>query len=304
MIKNSTLRANMTISEALAWAKKTLAGKGVEGARSSAEFLLGAVLGLDKTQLILSSKKNLTNQQLKQFQAYIERRSKHEPVWYITGEIEFLGLDFKVNKGVLIPRPETELLIEKIAEHIRDGFAPQRILDVGTGSGAIIISVANLLASRTLKTSDAEYFASDISEEALDVAKKNSKLLGFAQKIIFKQGDLFAPWSGQKFDLIVTNLPYIPRKDMSALAPDLAQYEPHTALDGGHHGLEVYNRFFDEVGEHLNPGGRVFCEIGYEQGDKIRQYLMTRMPKAMVTVLEDYANVDRIVIIEAEPRTF
>jgi len=288
----------MTTSGALTWAKKILKERNVEGPDASAEFLLRQIIQKDKAYLFAHPEHELTTLQLSKYKEWIARRAKHEPVWYITGKIEFLGLDLAVNQNVLIPRPETELLIEKIAEDFRDGFNPKRILDVGTGSGAIILSLANLLESRASRDCDAEFFASDISVGALVVAKKNAKSLGFKTKVTFKKGDLFYPWQSRNFDLIVANLPYIPRKDMATLAPDLIHFEPRTALDGGHDGLEIYERFFGEVFKHLTSHGKIFCEIGYDQGEKIRKMLAGIMPKAEVTVLGDYANVDRIVIIE------
>jgi release factor glutamine methyltransferase len=288
----------MNISEALSWAKNELRQAEVEGPEASAEFLLRKILKVEKTHLITHPEQELTDGQLEIYKKWIERRSKHEPVWYITGSIEFLGLEFVVNENVLIPRPETELMIEKITEHFRDGFAPKSVLDVGTGSGVIILSLANILMSRASTDCDAKFFASDISKEALAVAVKNSKNLGFSDLVDFRQGDLFEPWKGMKFDLIVTNLPYIPHEDMQTLALDLVHHEPRTALDGGHEGLEIYQRFIDEVGSYLNPGGKIFCEIGYDQGDKIKRLLLNIMPQAKVTVLGDYADIDRIVMIE------
>jgi len=284
----------MTISEALAWAKKVLGGKQVEGPEASSDFLLRQVLHKDKTYLFTHPEHKLTLTQIAKYRNWVGQRAKHKPVWYITGKIEFLGLDLAVNQNVLIPRPETELLVEKILEKVRAGFVPKRVLDVGTGSGAIILALTDNLE----RFAGEQFFASDISLKALNVAKKNAKSLNLHDDISFKRGDLFTPWKGKKFDLIVTNLPYVPHEDMDTLAFDLTHYEPRTALDGGLEGLEIYNRFFREVGDHLNPGGKVFCEIGYDQGDKIKKLLTDIMQTATYTVLGDYADIDRIVIIE------
>lgn len=293
----------MTINDALAWAKKLLKEKNVEGPESSAEFLLRQTIHQDKAYLFTHSEHKMTLAQQAKYRSWVTQRSKHKPVWYITAKIDFLGLDFSVNQNVLIPRPETELLVEKITEHFREGFSPKSILDIGTGSGAIILSLANICYSSSGARSahicsNSKLFASDISQKALAVARKNAKNLGFAGKVCFKKGDLFQPWQGQKFDLIVANLPYIPHEDMATLAVDLIHYEPRTALDGGHEGLEIYERFFAEIGSHLNGGGKVFCEIGYDQGERIQKILAQTMLKASVTVLGDYANVDRIVVLE------
>jgi release factor glutamine methyltransferase len=284
----------MTIGEALKWAKNILREKGVEGPENSAEFLLRQVLHKDKPYLFAHPEHNLTLIQKTKYRSWIVQRSKHKPVWYIAGKIEFLGLDILVNQNVLIPRPETELLVEKIIEEVRGGFVPKSILDIGTGSGAIVLSLVDNLEH----FGGEKFFASDISREALVVAKRNAKSLGFDKNIEFKKGDLFEPWNGKKFDLIVTNLPYIPHEDMPTLALDLIHYEPRTALDGGHLGLEIYERFFHEVGEHLNKGAKVFCEIGYDQGEKITKLLSKFLPQSSVRVIGDYADIDRIVTIE------
>ena len=284
----------MTIGEALKWAKGILRDKGVEGPENSAEFLLRQVLHKEKPYLFAHPDRELTLAQRTKYHSWVVQRSKHKPIWYIAGKIEFLGLDISVNQNVLIPRPETELLVEKIIEKVRGGFVPKSILDVGTGSGAIILSLVDNLE----RFPGEQFFASDVSAKALTVAKRNAKNLGFGKDIDFKEGDLFAPWAGKKFDLIVTNLPYVPHEDMSTLALDLIHYEPRTALDGGHMGLEIYKRFFQEVETHLNPGAKVFCEIGYDQGDKIKKLLSEILPNAEVTATSDYADIDRIVIIE------
>lgn len=285
----------MTISEALVWAKKVLKEKKVDGPEASAEFLLRQIIHGDKTYLFAHPEHQLTLAQAAKYRLWVGQRAKHKPVWYITSKIEFMGLDLAVNQDVLIPRPETELLVEKIIEKVRGGFAPGSVLDVGTGSGAIILSLAASLQGAG--DTAISFSASDISPKALAVARKNAKSLGLGE-VTFRQGDLFMPWQGQKFDLIVTNLPYVPHEDMSTLALDLIHYEPRVALDGGYEGLEIYERFFAEVGKHLNPGGKVFCEIGYDQGEKIEKILAKIMPKARVIILGDYADVDRIVIIE------
>lgn len=289
----------MTIKEALTWAKKLLKERGVEGPEASADFLLRQVLKTDKAYIFAHPEISLTAVQETKYRIWVKRRAKHKPVWYITGKIEFCDLDLAVNQNVLIPRPETELLVERVLEELKIRNSKLEILEVGTGSGAIILALANFLSLRGGEDDAAiSFFASDISPKALTVAKKNAKNLGFADKITFKQGDIFSPWKGKKFDVIVANLPYVPHEDMSTLAFDLIHYEPRTALDGGHEGLEIYKRFFETLNSHLNVGGKVFCEIGYDQGDKVKDLLAKIMPQAQVTVIGDYADVDRIVIIE------
>lgn len=284
----------MTIAQALTWAKKLLKDRGVEGPEASAEFLLRQILKVDRAFIFAHPEADLNTTQEAKYRIWVKRRAKHKPVWYITGKIEFCGLDLAVNQNVLIPRPETELLVEQVLRQAKsEKLNVKSILEIGTGSGAIILSLVAKLHS-----SNKNFFASDISKKALVVAKKNAKNLGFADKITFKQGDLFSPWKGEKFDFIVANLPYIPHEDISTLAFDLIHYEPRVALDGGIGGLEIYERFFREVSKYLNSGGKVFCEIGYDQGEKIKKILTKIMPQAKITILGDYANIDRIVIIE------
>lgn len=327
----------MTIREALDWAKKELKENNVEGPEVSAEFLLRQILNVDKTYLFSHPEKGLNPFEARKYKKWVARRAKHEPVWYITGKIEFFGQDFFVNENVLIPRPETELMIERVLKGF-SSLQPVRplaegtkqssfganyqlpatnysILDVGTGSGAIILSLANELNAKrkTQNTKNANYqlpttnylfHASDISPEALKVAKKNAKNL-LSQRhsreggnpVLFKQGDLFGPWIGQKFDLIVTNLPYVPHEKMDTLAYDLIHYEPRTALDGGVKGLEIYKRFFEEAPTFLTENGMIFCEIGTKQGREIEKMAKKAFPGAKVEVISDYGSHDRIVIV-------
>jgi release factor glutamine methyltransferase len=284
----------LNLKEALGWAKKTLEDNQVEGPKASAEFLLRQVIVVDRSFLIAHPEKELTKEEENRFEEWIERRGKHEPVWYITGKIEFYGQDFAINENVLIPRPETEVLLEQMINVLK-GKKELKILDLGTGSGAIILTLAKELINQ-----NNIFFASDISKEALDVARKNANNLGFGEEIGFKTGDLFAPWLGQKFDVIVTNLPYVPHEDMSTLAFDLVHYEPRTALDGGEKGLEVYRRFFVELPNFLEKNAKVFCEIGDNQGEPIIDMAKKAFPEVKTELVKDYAGHDRMVIIEVK----
>jgi len=283
----------MKIKEELKWGETLLVGSEVEGSKASANFLMRRVLNCDKAYLIAHDSRELTRKEEKLFIAWIERRAKHEPVWYITSTIEFGSLILAVNEHVLIPRPETELLIERVVQELRNEDKELRILDVGTGSGTIILSLAEKFGKKH------RYFASDVSHDALEVAKQNAKSNGLGGLIEFREGDLFSPWVGETFDVIVANLPYIPHEDMATLAFDLVHFEPRVALDGGAKGMEIYERFLPELPNYLNAGGMVFLEIGYNQGLLITKVVQKYMPKADVGVLNDYANIDRIVVIRA-----
>jgi release factor glutamine methyltransferase len=282
----------MSIKDSITWGRQFLTESNIEGPESSSLLLLSFILGKSKEFIIANPDFQVKKEDSAKYREFIKRRANHEPVWYITGKIDFYGQEFEVNENVLIPRPETELLIEKIIEKVRGGFLPKNIVDIGTGSGAIILTLADNLKN----ISGITYSASDISEKALLVAKSNAKKLGFDDVIEFRQGNLFEPWQGQKFDLIVANLPYVP--DGDELAPDLTNFEPQLALFGGEDGLDIIRELIRELSKYLADGGKVFLEIGYDQGEKVRQTVEKFLPDAKVEVIGDYANIDRIVIIE------
>ena len=275
----------MNIKDALLEGKMLLDRNGVEGSKASAEYLLRVVLGMSKTELARSGEQALSRDRYSKYRRWINRRAKHEPVWYITGQIEFYGQELTVTKNVLVPRPETELMIEKIIKNEQNNCA--KVADIGTGSGAIILSLANNLKG--------EFFASDISKKALKIAKKNAKRLN--HQVTFKKGDLLEPWLGQRFNLIVANLPYISQEDMSKLAFDLVHYEPRTALDGGVAGLDVYRRFLKQLPLFLADDAQVYCEIGHNQGEPLKKIATQYLPKAEIMVEKDYGGVDRFLTI-------
>jgi release factor glutamine methyltransferase len=328
----------MNLKQAIKWAKEEL--RGVQEPEKSTEFLLRQVLGWDKAKLIANPDSKLSSKQEKKFREYIERRKKHEPVWYITGKIEFYGLDLEVNENVLIPRPETELLVEEALKYIknktkdinfslssrveqseverslknkRKGFLRSsfqevgrndkcmRILELGIGSGAISLALANEFkkGKKRFWTSqnDVKIFASDISGDALKVARRNAKRLKLDKYVEFRRGDLFEPWDGEKFDIIVANLPYIPHEEMDSLAFDIHHWEPRVALDGGKKGLEIYERFMAEAKNYLNDGAMLFLEIGIGQGGKIKKMAKKYLPKVKVQIRKDYSDIDRIAVI-------
>lgn len=286
----------MTIYEALSWATGELTANGVEGPRSSPRLLLQQVIKHDLAYLFTNPGIGLTIEEEEKFRDWVGRRVKHEPVWYIAdNQIKFFGNTFYVDKNVLIPRPETELLVENIINRVKDNSGNiKKILDIGTGSGSIILSLASILR----ENNDVTYFASDISSDALEVARRNSKNFGLEGVVSFAQGNLFEPWNNECFDLIVTNLPYIPHEDLPYLDKDVVQYEPLSALDGGKGGLEIYREFFDTASLHLNPGAVIYCEIGHNQGAKIIEMATKALLGSKETLIKDYANLDRIVIIE------
>lgn len=301
----------MNIKEALIWAKKELIGAKVSEPEPSALVLLGETLQMSRTEILGHPEKELNSFQVAKFKGFVKRRKKHESVWQIIGKVEFFGLKFHVNKNVLVPRPETELLVQQVIQQITNSkhqipnkFQIQNtkfnILDVGTGSGTIAVTLAHELSNKNSKfyIPNSKYclMATDISQKALSVAQKNAKLNEVADKIEFIKADLF-PKTG-RFDIITANLPYIPSEDMDTLAIDVHHYEPKLALDGGPGGLETYERFLSKVGGYLKPESMIFCEIGINQGEGFKRLVKKHLPFARVEILGDLAGIDRIAIIE------
>lgn len=254
---------------------------------ASAEILLRALLNVDKANFFSVQNTDVKKSVEKKYLKYLERRKKHEPVWQILGQVDFWGMNFRVNKNVLIPRPETELLI---AEVLRAVNSPKTILEVGTGSGAIAVALAK-------EFSWARVEAVDISRQALRMASFNIKRLGFSKQIRLYCSNLFSRVRG-KFEIIVANLPYIPEEDLQSLALDVHHFEPRVALDGGRGGLEVYERFLAEAVNHLAPNAMVFCEIGINQGEDFKKIVKKYFPKASVVIKKDLAAIDRIATIK------
>jgi release factor glutamine methyltransferase len=198
---------------------------------------------------------------VEEFHALVERRRAGEPIQYILGEVEFYGLPFYVTRDVLIPRPETEHLVEKAVE-LLPLFAKPRVVDVGTGSGVIAIAIAHEWPSASVT-------AADVSAAALEVARRNALRLGFADRIHFLQGDLLAPVAGEQFHLVVSNPPYVAEGDRATLSIEVRDYEPATALFAGTEGLAVYRRLIPAAFAALLPGGYVLLETGHGQQDAI-----------------------------------
>lgn len=291
----------MTIKEALRDAQNNLKEKQVSEPESSAEFLLRQVLGQTRAQFYAGSNRDITPKELRKFRYYIKRRLHHEPVWQIIGRVEFWGLDFAVNQNVLVPRPETEMLVEKVLQEVKKrlNLKPKtyKLLDVGTGAAPIICALATELKPQTSNLKPITYYASDVSGKALLVAKKNAKNLGLESKITFKKGGLLSPWRGQKFDIITANLPYIPHEDLGGLALEIHHYEPRVALDGGSGGLILYEEFLTNLPQYLNSNGLVFCEIGKAQGKNFQKLVAKYLKGATCQIQQDLAGLDRIAVI-------
>lgn len=261
--------------------KDRLEKAGIQEAALDARLLLEEVCRTDRNTLLVHGDRAVTEEEETQFRIFIERRSAHEPLQQITGWQEFMGLRFSVTEDVLVPRQDTETLVEEVMRYLRDGM---EILDVCTGSGCILLSLLRY-------SNGCRGVGCDISEKALAVAGQNAKELGISAQFI--QSDLFESIEG-RFEYIVSNPPYI-RKDMiPTLMEEVRDHEPLIALDGGEDGLDFYRKITREATEHLYSGGMLFFEIGYDQGEAVK-LLMEEEGYEEVTVSQDLAGLDRVV---------
>jgi release factor glutamine methyltransferase len=246
-----------TTIKILTWTREYLAGKGVENARLEAEWMLCAATGLDRVGLYLNFERPLNDAELAAFRAMVARRAKREPLQHILGTQEFFGLEFEVTPDVLIPRHDTETLVTEALLHMPGA---QSVLDIGTGSGCIAVALAKQLPH-------AKVAAIDISAAALEVARRNADRNGVT--IEFLAGSLLEPVAGRRFDLIVSNPPYIPSADIALLEPEVRDHEPLGALDGGRDGLDAYRPLIPAALASLNPGGWLLVEVGIGQAAEV-----------------------------------
>ena len=258
-----------------------LAAAGIEEARLDARLLLEELCGTDRNDLLVHGDRPVTEQQENSYVNYIELRSRHIPLQHITGYQEFMGLRFKVTPDVLIPRQDTETLVEEVLKNLHDGM---RILDLCTGSGCILLSLLRY-------SNDCVGVGADLSKKALAVAEENAGSLGLTAE--FVQGDLFEPVTG-KFEIIVSNPPYIPSNVIPTLMEEVREHDPLMALDGKEDGLYFYREITGKASEYLYPGGMLFLEIGCEQAGAVTE-LMKNAGYRDVTVCKDLAGLDRVV---------
>lgn len=270
----------MTIREALRLAAARLEQAGVPDADVDAAYLLASVLKEDTLAMRINGYRELTAPQRAVFDALCDRRAAREPLQYILGETEFMGLTFHVEPGVLIPRADTETLVEKALEWMKPGA---RVLDIGTGSGAIAVSLAKL-------GRQAQVTAVDVSDRALEIARQNAKRNGAA--VEFVKSDCFSALKGRKYDMIVSNPPYISEDEMRGLMPEVTR-EPELALFGGADGLDFYRRISREAPEYLNEGGCLLFEIGWLQKDAVGALVKAHIGEPFA--LRDYGQNWRVV---------
>ena len=289
MKAQATPEAKWTVLTMIKWTTEYLTEKGIDTARLDGELLLSHMLGMDRTHLYMNFDQPLTKEELAKFRELVKRRGNREPLQYITAEQEFWSMPFKVAPGVLIPRPETELLVEEGVKSLKSTFTEKvNILDVGTGSGALAAALAK-------EVKDSKVTAVDFSKEALALATENIELNELSDSVTLLEGDLFEPVEGKRFHLIVSNPPYIPKNEIEKLQPEVSKYEPASALDGGADGLDFYRKIIPEAINHLEPQGWLMVEHGAEQSGDIVDIFKKAGRFNQIEALQDLAGLFRIV---------
>jgi release factor glutamine methyltransferase len=284
-----------TVRRILEWTSAYFTRKHLDSPRLSAELLLAHVLSVPRIRLYTDYERPLSEQQLASMRALVQRAAEDEPIEYLTGTAHFFNLEFEVSRDVLIPRPDTETLVENVLQLARSqaGFEAPRVLDLCTGSGCVAAAIAHHCKA-------AGVVATDISPAAVAVARANVERLGLSDRVTVEQGDLFEPLAGmvdgRPFQLIVANPPYIPTSQVEALDRSVRDYEPIQALDGGFDGLVLHRRILAGAPRHLAPGGRVFLEIAFDQGEPAMQVAAEHAHDFEdARILKDYGGRDRVL---------
>ncbi|MBO2531376.1 release factor glutamine methyltransferase [Planifilum fulgidum] len=288
-----------TVGEAYRWAFSFLQKRGCDQALFEAELLLRHLLGRDRTRFFAGMEDPFPEDRLPTFRKWLNRRAAGEPVQYILREQEFYGRPFKVTPAVLIPRPETEILAENVmreADRIGGG-RPLSVCDVGTGSGALAVTLA---AERPRWV----VFATDISSAALAVARENARRNGVEERIRFLRGKWLEPLrqGGDRVDVVVSNPPYIPSKEIAALKREVRDFEPRLALDGGEDGLDAYRRIIEQIPDVLRLPGLVAFEVGMGQSRHVAGMLESMPLSVSVSIVPDLAGIERVVLGRIGPR--
>ena len=291
-----TQAAALAVREALREGMARLGEAQVPSHALAAELLLMHALGRDRTWLYSHPEALLEPGQVETYFALIARRSAGEPTQYLTGKQEFWGLEFEVNRDVLIPRPETEHIVEVALERIRKGTignAHLRVADVGTGSGCLAVVLARELP-------DAEILATDISAAALEVARRNASRHGVTDRIHFLECDLLKGVACASLDMVVSNPPYVARDEAAALQREVREHEPHLALLGGAAGTEIYAPLIEQAGALLRPGGILVVELGYDSAPHVHSLLGDNPAWTGIAITNDLAGIPRVVAAERQ----
>jgi release factor glutamine methyltransferase len=283
---------NETCLEILNQAVEKLRSEGIDRPRTNAELLLEAVLNVPKIDLYLNRDRILTPSETEKYNLFIGERISGKPLQYIIGSTEFFGLEFKVNQHVLIPRPETETLVEIVIEHLKNRPSP-KIIDIGTGSGVIAVSLAKNIKNSTI-------FATDISAEALKVAKENAEMNKVEDQIEFLSGDLFEPLKNknleEKIDGVVSNPPYVSQEEFDQLPKEIKDYEPIVALKTDQEGTLFHRRIIGNSLDFLSKGGILVLEIGLGQAEKVNRIFREYPNFQDIEIKKDLGGIDRVAV--------
>ena len=277
----------MSISDELKWGYGYLNENGIENPGLDCRVLISHAIGKDTTFTFAHPEYSLTANESEEYRSCIRRRAEHEPVAYITGHTEFYALDFFVNRDVLIPRDDTETLIDTVLERISDGEEYKSILDMCCGSGCIGITLA-------YRIPEASVVLCDVSQGAVDITKRNAKKLDVPDRTDVICSNLFEALSDRTFDLIVSNPPYVTEEEYKSLADDITRYEPKIAITAKDNGLFFYKKIASEAKKHLNSPGRIICEIGWEQYEDVKKIFEDNGFKD-INIVKDLAGNDRVV---------
>ncbi|HCL91124.1 MAG TPA: peptide chain release factor N(5)-glutamine methyltransferase [Candidatus Atribacteria bacterium] len=285
-----------TVGQALKNIRKIFRDKGIMNPEREAEILLSYFLEMSRSEIYLNSDRVLKDKEKTQLEKKIQKRIEKIPLQYITKHQEFMGMDFLVEKGVLIPRPETEILVEELIRKLKNYKCSNslRVTDLGTGTGIIAVSIAKFIE-------DVIIYATDISKKSLQIALKNAQKHGCKDKIIFLQGDLFEPFMGKikknSLDGIVSNPPYIDSHDFESLPPEIKDNEPKVALSGGIDGLDYYRKIIKKSPQYLKKNGFMALEVGFNQSKIVKELIIKENNfNQNIEITKDYLGIERVVI--------
>ncbi len=285
--------AFQTVGQALKNIRKIFKDKGIMNPDREAEILLSYFLEMSRSEIYLNSDRILKDIEKTQLEKKIHKRIEKIPLQYITKHQEFMGMDFLVEKGVLIPRPETEILVEEVIRKLKN-YKCSRVADLGTGTGIIAVSIAKFIE-------DVIIYATDISKKSLQIALKNAQKHGCKNKIIFLQGDLFEPFIGiikkNSLDGIISNPPYIDSHDFESLPPEIKDNEPKVALAGGIDGLDYYRKIIKKSPQYLKKNGFMALEVGFDQSKIVKDLIIKENNfNQNIEITKDYLGIERVVI--------
>jgi release factor glutamine methyltransferase len=286
-----------TIGKLLEWINGYFLKNGVDSPRLSAEMLLAHVLGIKRIELYVQFEQPVDEAKLPPLRELVRRCGQHEPLAYLIGKTEFYSIELAITKDCLIPRPETEMLVQRAIEYLRLREGTQRVLDLCTGSGCIAVAIAKNHPA-------AEVTASDISDAALSVAARNIEKYKLLERVKLISGDLFDPLIAgldSQFDLITINPPYVTAAEYEKLDKNVREFEPKIALWAGQDGLDIYKRIVADVGRFLKPGASLMMEIGFQQGPAIRKLLELSGIFSRIVIEKDFNNNDRLVVAARNP---